>query len=211
MKILAAKLQKLENFDNTPTIQILVDKIPEVEYQEKNGCYFGEKDGYANFMFHCPQNERGYAGRVFDLKMTDGTIKSIKGPWSGNSKSMHAAGFPQTVDVQITESEKDFNRGYTFYSGHLTIDKFKEAAKLAGCIIGLSDGFYVAMPRCNCGSSHTYKYRILKENDRKYLCKMCSCKYLLDINPVSFSIDYSLQQKSNLVSNTLSREQSCCF
>lgn len=42
-----------------------------------------------SFFFHAPRNETGFGGAEFELKMEDGSVRSIKGPWSSSCSSVN--------------------------------------------------------------------------------------------------------------------------
>ena len=161
MKILAARVKNSYEFDNLPTLEVLVDKIPDNDslvYEQKGTSYFAEKDGYVSFFYYSGPGE-GYGGRKFTINTKDG-FKDLHGPWSSNSVAMESAGFPKSVSVHLTDDLKAYEKGYTFFAAHLTFDKFKEACKVANCSYGQSlSGFISAMPNCeDCGANNTQKY-----------------------------------------------------
>lgn len=51
------------------------------------GCmlYVAWKGPWCSFMIHDPRRETGYGGRKFELRLTGGGTKTVKGPWSSNS------------------------------------------------------------------------------------------------------------------------------
>lgn len=215
MKILNVKIDPVLDFDNISYFKILVDKIPEdMVYECKDNHYFAENDGYVEFFYYVRPGE-GYGGRHFTLNMKDGTQKVLKGPWSSNSKSMSDAGFPETVNVSITDKQKVWERGYTFLSGHITFDLFKQAAEEFNFDYAWDKyGFINAIPKCECGERSFQKYRIdnlVKSlyNDsmvmgRKFLCEKCSHKYELNSTPHSnqlFHYDPQISYRNQECSN----------
>ena len=42
-----------------------------------------------SFFFHAPRNETGFGGAEFELKVEDGSVRSIKGPWSSSCSAMN--------------------------------------------------------------------------------------------------------------------------
>lgn len=133
-KILNAKVDWMERYMNTPVLQVLVDKMytnDEMVFTQKNTMYFGHKNGQASrYFYHTPSN--GFGGRHFKLNMDDGTTKTLIGPWDGGILAFNVAGFPQCVDVHITDNKQSFERGYTFIAGTLFLHLAKQAAKIAG-------------------------------------------------------------------------------
>lgn len=211
MKILAAKVKNLEEFDNLPTLEVLVDNIPDNDslvYEQKGNSYFAEKDGYISF-FHYSGPGEGYGGRKFTINTKDG-FKDLYGPWSSNSVAMEQAGFPKTINVSLTDDPKAYEKGYTFYAAHLTFEKFVEACEVANCLYGQDKhGFISAMPNCeDCGANNTQKYRTLVDEGKKYptcfrkiLCKTCSDKYNLQEKQISSEVSYEITNEKRLVNN----------
>ena len=124
MQILKGKVDWHYDCDNTPSLKILVNKLPnlkDLRYQKKGALYFAEQEGYVSFFYYERPGE-GYAGRTFSITLTDETKVDLVGPWSSSSRTMNDAGFPHSIEVAITEEPETYERGYTFYSANLTID-----------------------------------------------------------------------------------------
>lgn len=113
-------------------LEILVDHYPrseEMVYKTRKfgdiTVYFSEKSGRVSFMSHNPTNERGYGGAEFKLNvgsLTEPVMEVVRGPWSSNEQFMMKI-FPyEIVGVSLTEDQDVFDRGYTFYSMHVTLD-----------------------------------------------------------------------------------------
>lgn len=148
MKLLKARVRWMEGYANDPTLEILVDKMPELSdlrYQKKGTLYYAELDGYVNF-FHYSGPGQGYGGRGFELKMADGSTEVLKGPFSSRSGVMNAAGFGPCLDVSITDNPESFERGYTFYAGSVALSLVKGMEH----IVEIGDGY-----RRKCGSGCT--------------------------------------------------------
>lgn len=129
MKVLKAKIDWMLKWSNSPTLQILVDKIPtDLEYEQHGSCYFAEKEGYVNYYSYTRPDE-GFGGRKFELKMKDGSVKTLIGPWSGNSAFAAASGFTPCMECSIIDNPVDYERGYTFYAGNITIELAKQVIK----------------------------------------------------------------------------------
>jgi hypothetical protein len=129
MKVLDAQIEWMWEYSNSPSIKVLVDKIPnssEFVYEQRDSCYFGENGGLVSYYsYRGPDN--GYGGRHFKLKMKDGTEKTLIGPWSSRSSVMNGHGFPLSKEVTITDSPDVWKRGHTFYGAAVTFDVFKQA------------------------------------------------------------------------------------
>jgi len=217
MKILAAKVRNYSEFDNLPTLEVLVDKIPDYDslvYDQKGSSYFAEKDGYVNF-FHYKNPGEGYGGHKFTINV-NGEQKDLYGPWSSNSEAMCQAGFQRSVDVSLTDDPKVMEKGHTFYGAHLTLEKFIEACDVAHCVFGQDKhGFISPMSKCeDCGFPYTQKYRTLHDEGNKYpkvirkmLCKKCSLGYNLREDPISSEVSYEITNKKRSVNSECSSEQ----
>lgn len=197
MKVLDAKVNWFESYNNLPRFQILVNSTPDLEYKYMWGnggsrhtaVWYAERDGYANFYAHCfnwkikmgnrwsfnrrkkcpkchkqieknyiytafietghqqfsllcPQNDhtfevkvlpdRGFAGRVFEVKHVSGHTATLAGPWSSRASEMRRLGLGDVYPASYTRTPEVMERDYTFYSGAFTRDILVEAAKKAG-------------------------------------------------------------------------------
>lgn len=127
MRIVSLSVDWHEQFANDPSLLVLVDKIPDhggLRYKVLDDrMYFAELGGYVNFFVHCPQQETGYGGRTFHVTLEDGSKRSIKGPWSSRSGCFNKQKMiPQCVECGITDNPSVYSKGYTFYSGAITLD-----------------------------------------------------------------------------------------
>lgn len=133
MKLLHSEIDRHEGFANPASLLLTVDKLPandefiykEVVFKDQT-LYYAECDGVVKFYAHSPSNEHGYAGRIFRLKMEDGSFKDIKGPWSSRAGAMNRY-FPHCVDCVITEEVT----GYRISSA-ISLDLANRIAKEAG-------------------------------------------------------------------------------
>jgi len=75
--------------------------------KEDTGCFVGTtRDGVAVNCFMHPgddNNHGGYAGAVFSLKMKDGSLRSICGPWSGRPGIHINYGAPEYILVTVND------------------------------------------------------------------------------------------------------------
>jgi len=134
MRILNARVRWMEGYNNDPELEVLADHLPDykdLRYEENNGCYFAERDGYVSFFYHSgnPEQQEGYFGRHFHITMKDGTEKTLKGPWSSRSGVMNKMGFEPSREVAIFTDQASYDRGYIAYAGHITERLFKLAVK----------------------------------------------------------------------------------
>lgn len=140
MKVLNGRIQTWMDSYRPHRLEILVDKLPDYQtrvydvIREASGAssYFHNDDGYISFMRHNPSDEHGYDGQKFTLNLSDGTVETIKGPWSSGPSYMEHLFGVLAVDVSITDEPKTFEKGYTFYAGHVTEDIAREALAFAG-------------------------------------------------------------------------------
>ena len=130
MEIINAKVNWNLGWNNSPELQILVDKIPrDLRFQFKEGMFFAEKRGYVSFFAHNgdSENHGGYCGRSFDIVMEDGAHKTLNGPWSGRSGVTNRLGFVPCVEVSITEDPQVFEQGHIFSGGAISLDLAEKA------------------------------------------------------------------------------------
>ncbi len=131
MKILKAKINWFNDFCNSPTLQILVDTIPDCEllrYKKKGPLYYAELDGYVNFYYYTNPDE-GFGGRKFHIILEDSSEVVLKGPWSSSASFMNGAGFTPCMEINITAELESFERGFTFCAAAITVEKAKEALR----------------------------------------------------------------------------------
>jgi|TARA_R110001583_G_scaffold163_2_gene1500 hypothetical protein len=134
--ILDAKIDWMEKWGNEPVLQILVEKvfnINEFKYDVIEGTrtdlYFAQLDGQVSYFAHNKFDETGFAGRTYSLQPAeeDQVIPyTIKGPWSSRSSAMNNH-FEHSVEVSLIDNEEGFKRGFTFYASAITIDMALEA------------------------------------------------------------------------------------
>jgi len=69
-------------------------------FEEHRGLFFSvdKKSSQVKF-FSYHKLSSGYGGAQFNLRMKDGTIKTLVGPWSSRCSVMNANGFPHSVEV----------------------------------------------------------------------------------------------------------------
>lgn len=132
MKLIKAKVNWGEGYANSPSLDILVDKMPDLNdlrHRRKGNLYYAELDGYVDF-FSYTSPDRGFGGRTFNITMENGEKKALHGPWSSRASVMNSVGFGPCIDVGITESPQSYERGYTFYSGHVTVNLIENSKHL---------------------------------------------------------------------------------
>lgn len=188
MKILDARVDWMSDYDNHPNLKILIDKEPNHEdliYDEIKGIHYSIKDGYASYLYYISPGE-GYGGSVFNLRMSNGQMKALKGPWSSRAGCVNSIvsaakpNFEFIVDVTMTDNPGLFKGTDRFagcyYAGAITLSLAKQAAKIAKCHLvcekyngdityypSLSEHF-VVKPRKRNKSKPTYKRFIMNES-----------------------------------------------
>lgn len=138
MKVLAAKIHKLEGYANPPKLQILVDRLAHLEefrFRAKDlgsgeTAYLAELNGQVEFFLHNPRRETGFGGSVFHIVMEDGSKRDVKGPWSSRAGVMGPLFGLELVTVDATDRREDFDRGYTFRYANVTLEVAQEAMSL---------------------------------------------------------------------------------
>ena len=135
MEILKGLIDWNEHWDNGPDIKLIVDKLPnhkDLRYIKRpvldrtfptkrlGYIYYAELDDYVNFYYYSSPGE-GFGGRRFNLSMEDGSSETLVGPWSSNSMSINSLGLGPCTEVTITDDEKVWRRGYTFYGAAVTV------------------------------------------------------------------------------------------
>lgn len=145
MKIIKARVDWMKNWDNHPHLVVLVDKIPSWDslvFNEVDGIYYSIIDGYASYLYYKQPGE-GFAGRVFNVKMVDGTTRELKGPWSSRAGCVNTTLYNSDsskgpiVDVTMTD-DPDVYSGKVikcFFHGAITMPLAEKAAKMARCYL----------------------------------------------------------------------------
>jgi hypothetical protein len=125
MKVLDATVNWNFGLGNSPDLYVLVDKFPpreDMRYAHKDGIFYAEAHGYASF-YSWTRPGDGFGGRVFELTMEDGTVRSLKGPWSSNAGSVNLMGFGPCMEVTMTDDPDVWRKGHTFFASAMTIDR----------------------------------------------------------------------------------------
>lgn len=132
MEVLDANVEWNEEYMNNPKLQVLVSNIPSTESitfesAMNERIWYGEHNGYVQFFSgHPDEDGSGYSGRSFTLNTPDGKVV-LNGPYSSRAGVMNKNGFGPCVDVSITTDSQVLERGYTFSSGSVTLEKAREA------------------------------------------------------------------------------------
>lgn len=118
-----ARVKWYEGKANMPRLVLLVDRIPElqeftfqayeVDPEDARTLYLGRHGKWRVFFIHNPDNERGYAGRMFTFKMEHGTVVKVKGPWSGTAGLVNKVTEERIVSVHVTDDRLRFETDKT--------------------------------------------------------------------------------------------------
>ena len=137
MEILDAQVDWKEGVANSPVLEVLVDEIPSLDEQifesnESRTLWYSDTNGYVNFFSGHPERPgKGYSGRVYHLNTPDGEV-TLKGPYSSRAGVMNKKGFGPCVSVHLATDPAVLERGYTFRSAAINLEKAQEAADIAG-------------------------------------------------------------------------------
>ena len=102
----------MEGWGNSPNWHVVLSRAPEPEefdgrWEQLGPCYRAQVDPLVQFLFWERPGE-GFGGRVYDLKMMDGSTRSLKGPWSSRSAIINQvfADRPPCIEMAyVTEDE----------------------------------------------------------------------------------------------------------
>jgi len=137
MKILDAKIKWMLGWINNPRLYLLVDRVPllkEYKFKYKNCLYYAELDGAVRFYYYFKSDE-GFGGRHFNIIMENGQEKTLEGPWSSRAGCANKLGFGPCMDIAFTDEKEVWNRGYTFFTGAITLELAEQALKIIRCKI----------------------------------------------------------------------------
>lgn len=114
MKIIDMHIDWMQGYTNDPKLILLIEhshpsminslhNIPHIAKDGGLGCtfYYAEDldTGLVHFCHHDPRNETGFGGAVVRLRMKDGSIRNIKGPWSSRSGVANQLGFGPCIEA----------------------------------------------------------------------------------------------------------------
>lgn len=139
MKVLDAKVDWFEEYDNEPSLKVLVDRVTPLEefvYEKKEvggNSYFlyAEKDGDVSYFYVDPSDTRGFGGRSFQLNVKGEGVVTISGAWSSRASVANSLRFGPCVDVSITDDPEAFQRGHTFTAGAISLELAEIACRFA--------------------------------------------------------------------------------
>lgn len=134
MQVIDAKVDWYKEYCNLPVLQVLVDQIPSwdtLRWEKHNHIYYCISSGYVAHLFY-KRSGHGFGGSSYKLKMKDGSIAELRGPFSTRASILNYFDIVQCTDVSLTDEPKVLEKGYTYYSGCITLELAKQAAKLAG-------------------------------------------------------------------------------
>lgn len=108
MRILAGRVNWVEEWGNRPFLELRVDAVPSpeaFEFEQKGELYFAEAGGCCSFFSWRGRPDSGFGGRTFRLRMRGGGEAELKGPWSSNTVAMNEAGFPPCMEADLFEDD----------------------------------------------------------------------------------------------------------
>lgn len=115
-------------WDNTSELRVLVNRLPrddEMMYErDEKGIYLAVCGDVVQYYFHSDPSERpdkGFGGRVYELKMKSGETVRLAGPWSTRAGCVNES-FVPTVDVQLTDDPEVMRKESGFYAGAVTLE-----------------------------------------------------------------------------------------
>ncbi len=169
MKCLSLSVDWMHSWSNDPTLKMLVDKLDwsNLRYKQTGSLYFAERDGLVSFYYYA-QPDEGYGGRTFHITLEDGTERDLHGPWSSAPSTMNANGFTPCVDSALTDEAEVWQRGYTFYGGHVTLTFAATALKELLPNVELRQAGSLWIPHSVTGCKKT------EGNTSRYVCPVCN-------------------------------------
>jgi hypothetical protein len=154
MKVNNVTINWMLDYGNDPEIEIHVDELPkfnELVFNEPvPNMYFGMYGDYVDFFIHDTDNETGYGGREFPLKMANGLTKTIKGPWSSSSSIFNGLGTPVPQSMEVTYIDKDNHH----YAGKMLLHAIYKA------LFEYQPKIVLDVERGYCGNLREIRYSI---------------------------------------------------
>lgn len=105
-----------DGFVNDPQLVVYADFDYEEKYDRLFGqfvyekrpaglgnIYYSEYRGLVDYVYYAGPSD-GFGGRTFELKMKDGSVEKLKGPWKGSPSSVVHAGFPPCLDIVVARN-----------------------------------------------------------------------------------------------------------
>lgn len=113
MKILNVELDPPHGFPWRDLV-ITVDHIPSLDeyrfdsFETDQGTvlYVAEHNDFVKFFAHNPNAENGFGGATFELTMRDGSVRTIKGPWSSRASVINEY-FPELECTEVVLKTAD--------------------------------------------------------------------------------------------------------
>lgn len=126
MTIHAARVDWREGLGNSPRLHVLMDNLPspeddvfDVHDLDNRIVYVAEHEEIFRYFVHNPRDESGYGGSKFKLRLKNGEVREIKGPWSGNPMMLPGLGYEAGVDCQA--HTKTLERGGIYCTLKLSV------------------------------------------------------------------------------------------
>lgn len=130
MTLLDARI--LWNFNNNddPIMELLLTHYPSgvalkhkiFEVDGNSKIYFAEIDKIAHFFRHDPDDETGFNGEIFPVRLQDGSYRLVKGPHLCIPGELLQFGCPRTMLVHIGLSDQYTTNWQSDIIGYVTDD-----------------------------------------------------------------------------------------
>lgn len=132
-------IQTMHTYSKQPTYSLLLDKMPKFLYSRHEHNYgkylIAEDDGFLScYSYGNYGKDKAFAGREFDIHLSDGTIIKTTGQWWDSVAQFNNQSL---VSVGIATQES-LEKCYIFYGSNIRKEKLNEALKL----INPKDGYY---------------------------------------------------------------------
>ena len=145
MDVRGIRIDWMLGWMNRPQIYLWVDSYPKniTLFPERRSpiqvLWYGEDNHKVSFYADTTlpdslesKQEDGFGGRHIKI-WTEDVVHTLKGPWSSRSSVMnryhpHAIDLP-CIEVALTEDEKVFEKGHTYFGSAVTVDFANQALK----------------------------------------------------------------------------------
>lgn len=95
-------------YANPPTLHLRLESVPardsfrwmETPIADGLSLLWAEVDGHIRMMVEDLSDPTGYDGSSFTIRMTDDSVRTVVGPWSGNPSAFQVLGLPRVVEFQ---------------------------------------------------------------------------------------------------------------
>ena len=115
MKITHVSIDWMDSWANHPQWIVELDHgatppvysdSQKLQYTERGGIYRADHGAYVSFFYWSGEPGSGFDGRHFELLMADGSVVTLKGPWSSRAGAVNDV-FPEDMVVDVSMRERD--------------------------------------------------------------------------------------------------------